>query len=77
MRRGADGDQVLLVGADNFPLPIPLKKNGSGQWFSDTLAGKDELLSRRIGRNELGVIDIYPFSRRPIVLENYLYQAQH
>src|SRR5580692_767706 len=57
-RNMADGDQVLLVGADNFPFPIPLKKNTSGQWFFDTAAGKDEILSRRIGRNELAVIDI-------------------
>ena len=57
-RNMADGDQVLLVGADNFPFPIPLKKNTSGQWFFDTAAGKDEVLSRRIGRNELAVIDI-------------------
>ena len=57
-RNMADGDQVLFVGADNFPFPIPLKKNGAGQWFFDALAGKDEILSRRIGRNELAVIDI-------------------
>ena len=46
-RNMADGDQVLLVGADNFPFPIPLKKNASGQWFFDTAAGKDEILSLR------------------------------
>ncbi len=57
-RKMEDGDQVLLVGADNFPFPIPLKKNASEQWFFDTAAGKDEILSRRIGRNELAVIDI-------------------
>ncbi len=57
-RKMVDGAQVLLVGADNFPFPIPLKKNASGQWFFDTAAGKDEILSRRIGRNELAVIDI-------------------
>jgi Protein of unknown function (DUF2950) len=57
-RSMVDGAQVLLVGADNFPFPIPLKKNASGQWFFDTAAGKDEILSRRIGRNELAVIDI-------------------
>jgi hypothetical protein len=57
-RNTVDGAQVLLVGADNFPFPIPLKKNASGQWFFDTVAGKDEILSRRIGRNELAVIDI-------------------
>ena len=57
-RNMADGDQVLFVGADNFPFPIPLKKNASGQWFFDTAEGKDEILSRRIGRNELAAIDI-------------------
>src|SRR5208282_3590522 len=50
--------QVLLIGADNFPFPIPLKKNGEGRWFFDTAAGKDEILSRRIGRNELAIIDV-------------------
>ena len=56
-RKMADGSQILLVGVDNFPFPIPLKKNGTGQWYFDALAGKDEILSRRIGRNELAVID--------------------
>jgi len=56
--RKMPGDaQVLLIGADNFPFPIPLKKNAEGQWFFDTNAGKDEILSRRIGRNELAVIE--------------------
>jgi len=53
-----DGDQILLVGADNFPFPIPLKKNGDGKWFFDTAAGKDEVLNRRIGRNELALIEV-------------------
>jgi hypothetical protein len=57
-RKMKDGSQTLLVGADNFPFPIPLKKNASGQWFFDTAAGKDEILNRRIGRNELAVIDV-------------------
>jgi len=57
-RKMPDGSQVLLVGADNFAFPIPLKKNGAGQWFFDTAAGKDEILARRIGRNELVVIDV-------------------
>ena len=57
-RKMPDGAQILLVGADNFPFPIPLKKNASGQWFFDTAAGKDEILARRIGRNELAVIDV-------------------
>jgi len=53
-----DGGQILLVGADNFPFPIPLKKNSDGQWFFDTAAGRDEVLNRRIGRNELAIIDV-------------------
>ena len=57
-RKMPDGAQILLVGADNFPFPIPLKKNSSGQWFFDTAAGKDEILARRVGRNELAVIDV-------------------
>jgi hypothetical protein len=46
------------VGADNFPFPIPLKQNKGGQWFFDTAAGEDEILARRIGRNELAVIGV-------------------
>jgi hypothetical protein len=57
-RKMPDGTQVLLIGADNFAFPIPLKLNGSGQWFFDTAAGKDEILRRRVGRNELAVIDV-------------------
>jgi hypothetical protein len=57
-RKMPDDAQVLLIGADNFAFPIPLKKNGAGQWFFDAAAGKDEILARRIGRNELAVIDV-------------------
>jgi Protein of unknown function (DUF2950) len=57
-RKMPDGSQTLLVGADNFPFPIPLKKNAAGQWYFDVAAGRDEILMRRIGRNELAVIDV-------------------
>ena len=57
-RKMPDGAQILLVGADNFPFPIPLKTKAGGQWFFDTAAGKDEILARRVGRNELAVIDV-------------------
>jgi hypothetical protein len=57
-RKMSDGAQVLLVGADNFAFPIPLKKTASGPWFFNTAAGKDEILDRRIGRNELAVINV-------------------
>jgi len=57
-RKMSDGEQVLLIGADNFAFPIPLKKGEGGQWFFDTATGKEEILTRRIGRNELAVIDV-------------------
>jgi Protein of unknown function (DUF2950) len=57
-RKMPDGAQILLVGADNFPFPIPLKKNGDGKWFFDTAAGKEEVQNRRIGRNELAIIEV-------------------
>jgi Protein of unknown function (DUF2950) len=51
------GQVIVYVGADNWPLPIPIVKQGSG-WVFDTAEGKDELLYRRIGRNELYTIDV-------------------
>jgi hypothetical protein len=57
-RKMPDDSQILLIGPDNFAFPIPLKKNASGQWFFDTAAGKDEILRRRVGRNELAIIDV-------------------
>jgi hypothetical protein len=50
------GGQILYTGADNFPFPIPLGQNASGQWYFDTAAGKDEILARRIGKDELTAI---------------------
>lgn len=57
-RRLEDGSESLVIGADNYPFPIPLKKGGDGKWFFDTAAGKEEVLSRRVGQNEFDVIDI-------------------
>jgi hypothetical protein len=53
----SDGDVVLYVGADNWPLPIPLVKKNN-QWMFDTAAGEKELVYRRIGANELYTIDV-------------------
>jgi Protein of unknown function (DUF2950) len=47
--------QILQVGAKDWPLPIPIVNDG-GKWRFDTAAGKQELLYRRIGHNELGAI---------------------
>jgi Protein of unknown function (DUF2950) len=52
-----DGSQVLYVGADNYPFPIPLAQDGSSRWYFDATAGDDELRARRIGSNELTAMD--------------------
>ncbi len=52
----ANGTETLVVGAENWPLPIPLVKN-NGLWYFDTPAGKDEILIRRIGKNEIAAMD--------------------
>jgi hypothetical protein len=52
----ANGTVSLIVGAENWPFPIPLVNN-HGTWFFDTAAGKDEILLRRIGKNELAAMD--------------------
>jgi hypothetical protein len=57
-RKMPDDSQILLIGADNFAFPIPLKKNAAGRWYFDVAAGREEILARRIGRNELAVIDV-------------------
>ena len=48
---------ILSVGNDDWPLPIPLVKK-EGKWSFDTKAGREEVLFRRIGANELDVIQI-------------------
>src|SRR6476659_4685142 len=48
---------VVLVGNDDFPLPIPLVKQ-KGKWFFDTKVGREEILNRRVGANELNAIGI-------------------
>src|SRR4030095_7566918 len=50
------GGQMLYVGLENFPFPIPLQQNSSGQWYFNTAAGEDEILARRIGKDELVAI---------------------
>jgi hypothetical protein len=52
-----DAKAILHVGKDDWPLPIPIVRSG-GTWSFDTRAGKEEILNRRIGENELSVIQI-------------------
>ena len=50
-----DNKAVMVIGQEDFPLPIPLVRK-DGMWRFDTTAGREEILFRRIGRNELDVI---------------------
>jgi hypothetical protein len=51
-------DRVLIIiGNDHWPFPIPIVKNGEG-WVFDTKAGREEVLNRRVGRNELSTIQV-------------------
>jgi hypothetical protein len=53
----SDSNVTLEIGADGWPFPIPLVKQG-GKWFFDTAAGAEEILNRRIGMDEIGAINV-------------------
>jgi len=57
LRKAEDGSRRLYIGANNWPFPILLKKV-HGAWFFDTRAGKEEILYRRIGRNEYAAMRV-------------------
>ena len=48
---------TLIIGNDDWPFPIPIVKNDKS-WFFDVAAGKEEILNRQIGKNELEVIQV-------------------
>jgi len=54
--RGTDAKE-LVIGNEDWPFPVPLVKEAGG-WRFDTAAGQEEVLARRIGRNELAVIRV-------------------
>ena len=66
-----DGRVFLYLGADNWPMPIPLVERGS-KWYFDTAYGKEEILARRVGRNELNAIQVC----ESIVQAQQQYQSQ-
>ena len=57
LARESDDKMVLAIGNDDWPFPIPLARR-DGQWLFDTAAGREEILNRRIGMNELGTIRV-------------------
>jgi hypothetical protein len=51
----SQNESVLEFGKDHTPFPVPIVKSDNG-WYFDTDAGKEEILNRRIGRNELNAL---------------------
>ena len=67
-----DTKVILHVGNGDWPFPIPVVKKGD-YWLFDTMAGKEEILNRRIGRNELNAIQVclaYVDAQREYVLRD-------
>ena len=72
LEKSGDAKAVLAIGKDNWPFPIPIVKDAAG-WRFDAKAGKEELLNRRVGRNELAVIQVlqaYVDAQREYYLRN-------
>ena len=72
VERQGDAKAVLLIGKDDWPMPIPIVKGKDG-WRFDTLQGKEEVLNRRIGRNELSTVQAmlaYVDAQREYYLRN-------
>jgi hypothetical protein len=51
------GGKTLVIGNEEWPFPVPLIQTAQG-WHFDAAAGHEEVISRRIGRNELAAIEI-------------------
>lgn len=72
LMKSGDDMMLLVVGKDDWIFPIPLVKEASG-WRFDTEEGKEEILNRRIGRNELSAIQAmqaYVDAQREYYLRN-------
>jgi len=57
LQRKSPEQMLVCVGSDSWPLPIPIVKKGPA-WVFDAQKGKQEILDRRIGRNELRTMDV-------------------
>jgi hypothetical protein len=69
----ADNRKALVIGSENWPLPIPLV-SADGKWRFDTDAAKSEILFRRVGRNENAAIRI---CRELVAAEKEFFAATH
>ena len=57
IEREGDAKATLVYGDDDFPFPVPIVEQG-GRWHFDAAAGREEILARRVGRNELAAIEV-------------------
>ena len=57
LTRESDSKAVLEIGNEGWPFPIPLVKQ-NGNWFFDVAAGREEILNRRIGGDEIGALNV-------------------
>jgi hypothetical protein len=55
LEKAGGNKRILYVGKDDWPMPVPIVKTGK-RWHFQTEEGRQEILSRRIGKNELGAI---------------------
>ena len=72
LEKSGDSKVVLSTGKDNWPFPIPIVKDAAG-WRFDAKQGREEILNRRIGRNELSAIQVvqaYVDAQREYYLRN-------
>lgn len=68
-----DGNTTLYIGAENWPMPMPLVKKGNS-WYFDTEAGRREILYRRVGENEASAIQV---CKELVSAEKEYYSTHH
>lgn len=71
--REPDGTTTLYIGAENWPLPIPLVR-ARGGWYFDTEAGIREILYRRVGRDEVSAMRV---CQQLVAAEREYYSMHH
>jgi hypothetical protein len=72
VERQGDAKAILLIGKDEWPMPIPIVKGKDG-WRFDAKQGREEVLNRRVGRNELSAVQAmlaYVDAQREYYLRN-------
>jgi hypothetical protein len=77
--RGGGGEAILVIGNEDWPYPIPIVPQGSG-WRFDVKAGAEQILNRRIGRNELNAIAVaraYVEAQRDYAAKDPLHSGVH